>query len=113
YGLFLMQWGFVGAFLFALLAVLVMRGILSWIRRSLVLHESIADYDDQDRRTLETNRYIFWRRACFLIALAILYFGGAIALGISPGQALAMLPVLLLSAIPAVGYFILIFLAQF
>ncbi len=113
YGLFLMQWGVVGALLFALLAVLGMRGILSWIRRSLVLHERISDYDDQDRRTLETNRYIFWRRTCFLIALAILYFGGAIALGISPGQALAMLPILLLSAIPAVGYFILIFLAQF
>jgi ATP-dependent Zn protease len=113
YGLFLMQWGLVGSLLFALITILFMRGILSWIRRSLVLRERMSDYDDQDRRTLETNRYIFWRRACFLIALAIIYFGGALALGINPGEALAILPSLLLAAIPAVGYFILIFFAQF
>jgi ATP-dependent Zn protease len=76
YGL-LLQWGPVGSFLFALAAILILRGLLSWVRRSLVLRESIADEPTAARRTLETNRYIFWRRATVLGVLGLLYFGGA------------------------------------
>ena len=77
YGLLLMQWGFIASFLFALAAVVILRGILSWVRRSLILREKIADESSQDKRTLETNRYIFWRRTTVFLVLSVLYFGGA------------------------------------
>jgi ATP-dependent Zn protease len=76
YGL-LLQWGPVGSFLFALAAILILRGLLSWVRRTLVLGERIADEPTAAKRTLETNRYIFWRRTTVLGVLALLYFGGA------------------------------------
>jgi ATP-dependent Zn protease len=76
YGL-LLQWGPVGSFLFALAALVVLRGLLSWVKRSLVLSERIADEPTAAKRTLETNRYIFWRRATVIGVLALLYFGGA------------------------------------
>jgi ATP-dependent Zn protease len=76
YGL-LLQWGPVGSFLFALAALVVLRGILSWVKRSLVLRERIADEPTAEKRTLETNRYIFWRRATVIGVLGLLYFGGA------------------------------------
>jgi ATP-dependent Zn protease len=76
YGL-LLQWGPVGSFLFALAAILILRGLLTWVRRSLVLNERIADEPTAARRTLETNRYIFWRRATVFGVLGLLYFGGA------------------------------------
>jgi ATP-dependent Zn protease len=77
YGLLLMQWGFIGSFLFALAALILLRGILSWVRRTLILSERIADESTQEKRTLETNRYIFWRRMTVFLVLGGLYFGGA------------------------------------
>ena len=62
YGMILMQWGLVGSLLFALAVLVFCRGLITWIRRSLILRERIADDDDTNKRTLETNRYIFWRR---------------------------------------------------
>jgi ATP-dependent Zn protease len=76
YGL-LLQWGPVGSLLFALAAIVVLRGLLSWVRRTLVLGERIADEPTAAKRTLETNRYIFWRRTTVLGVLGLLYFGGA------------------------------------
>ena len=78
YGL-LMGWGPIGAFLFALAGVVIARGLLSWIKRSLVLKERIADEPKAETRTLETNRYIFWRRATFIGVPLVLYFFGASA----------------------------------
>ncbi len=75
YGL-LMQWGPIGSFLFALASLIILRGLMSWIRHSLVLRERISE-PNQDKRTLETNRYIFWRRFTVIGVLALLYFGGA------------------------------------
>jgi len=77
YGLLLMQWGFIASFLFALASIVILRGILSWVKRSLVLREKIADESSQDKRTLETNRYIFWRRMTVFLVLSVFYFGGA------------------------------------
>lgn len=114
YGYFLMQWGPIGSLLFALATLLVLRGFLSWIRRSLVLHEKMADHENQDTRTLETNRFIFWRRFTFLAVLLVLYFGGASFLfGVGFVEALAILPGLLLQGLLVIGQFGLIFLAQF
>ena len=64
--------GVVPAFFIAAATVLVMRGLASWIKRYLVLTERIADEKVVENRTLEINRYIFWRRASFLIALLAL-----------------------------------------
>jgi ATP-dependent Zn protease len=102
YGLFITQWGLLGSLLFAILSLVVLRGLVSWAKRSLVLREKIADEKSQDKRTLETNRYIFWRRASVLLVLGLLYFGGAyfafglgftdavVALVTSVGQALLL-----------------------
>jgi ATP-dependent Zn protease len=109
-----MQWGFVLSFLFALASIVVLRGLLSWVRRSLVLHEKVADYDDQDRRTLETNRYIFWRRATGIGVLLILYFGGAYLLfGLAFVDALAALPGLVGQGLLLVVQLGALFLANF
>jgi cell division protease FtsH len=58
-------WGVgpIWAFVIAVFSVLLLRGIVSWVKRWLILTERIADDSDTDTRTVETNRYIFWRRA--------------------------------------------------
>ena len=114
YGLLLMQWGFIGSFLFAVAALLILRGILSWVRRSLVLRERIADERTQDKRTLETNRYIFWRRTTVLLVLSALYFGGAyVGFGLGLFDALIALASLLGQALLLVVQLGALFLANF
>jgi ATP-dependent Zn protease len=115
YGLLLVQWGFVGSLIFAIIILVALRGWVSWIRRSLVLREKIKDEDDTDKRTMETNRYIFWRRATFVGVLLALYFYIAyIVLGLPPVEALAALPALLgqglLTLVQLGGFFIFNFL---
>src|SRR5205809_778371 len=113
YGM-LMQWGPIGSFLFALLALLFLRGLLSWIRRSLVLRERIPDETDQTVRTLETNRYIFWRRMTFISVLFLIYFGGAfVFLGLGVVEALILLPRLIAQALLLVVQLGALFLANF
>jgi cell division protease FtsH len=113
YGL-LLQWGPVGSFLFALAALVVLRGLLSWVRRSLVLREAIADEPTAAKRTLETNRYIFWRRASVIGVLALLYFGGAFYLfGLGFLEALVALGSLLGQALLLVVQLGALFLANF
>ncbi len=114
YGLFLMQWGPVASFLFALASVIILRGLLSWIRRSLVLSERISDEREQSKRTLETNRYIFWRRATVLGVLLIVYFGGAyVGFGLPVFDALIALPALIGQALLLVIQVGVVFLANF
>lgn len=95
YGLLLAGWGPLGAFVAALTGVLVMRGLLSWIRRSLVLRERLPDEEDPDKRALETNRYIFWRRLTFLMLFPgielIAYFAALVSQGQTPLEALGTL----------------------
>ena len=60
--------------------ILLLRGIVSWVRRWLVLTERISDDVTGDERNLETNRYIFWRRfILFVIPLVALFVGLALA----------------------------------
>jgi ATP-dependent Zn protease len=93
YGLAIAQWGLIPSFLIALLTVVFLRGLLSWLKRSLVLSEKIADETTQDQRTLETNRYIFWRRATGLgVLLAIYFVISFIAFGLAPFDAMLALP---------------------
>jgi ATP-dependent Zn protease len=114
YGLFLAGFGPIGSLLFALLAVVVLRGLLSWIKRSLVLRERIADEDSIDKRTLETNRYIFWRRVTFIAVPLGLYFGGAFFLfGLGLLESLVTLAGFLGTALVLVVQLGALFLANF
>jgi ATP-dependent Zn protease len=114
YGLVLMQWGWLGSFLFAIAALLVSRGLLSWIRRSLILRERLPDDESIDKRTIETNRYVFWRRLTSLAVLLALYLGGAyLAFGLEPGDALIALPGVIGQALLLVVQLGALFLANF
>jgi ATP-dependent Zn protease len=113
YGL-LLQWGPVGSFLFALAALVILRGLLSWVRRSLVLREKIADETTAAKRTLETNRYIFWRRGTVIGVLALIYFGGAFyGFGLGFVEALVALVSLVGQALLLVVQLGALFLANF
>ncbi|MDQ6741672.1 MAG: AAA family ATPase [Candidatus Dormibacteraeota bacterium] len=114
YGMILMQWGLVGSLLFALAVLIFCRGLITWMRRSLILRERIADDEDTNKRTLETNRYIFWRRITFLgVALGLYLSGSFFLLGLSPAETLLGLPGLLAQGLVVVAQFGLLFVAQF
>jgi ATP-dependent Zn protease len=66
YGSLLAGWGIFGSLVAAVVGMIALRGMVSWIRRAMVLRERLPDEDDPNKRTLETNRSIFWRRVCFL-----------------------------------------------
>src|SRR5579864_1424617 len=86
YAEFILHYDTPWAFLFAIVAILVVRGLFTYVKRWLILSERLAEEKDQETRTVETNRYIFWRRVFAIAILAALYFGGAaMVFGISPG----------------------------
>jgi ATP-dependent Zn protease len=87
YGTLLAGWGPVGSLIVALLAMVTLRGIASWIRRSMVLRERLPDEVDPDKRTLETNRFIFWRRVATITLILVLLFPGLEAVLVA-GQAI-------------------------
>jgi ATP-dependent Zn protease len=92
YGATIANWGW-WSLLAALGVVIFVRGLWSWFKRSLVLTERIADESSQDKRTLETNRYIFWRRMTAFGVVATAYFVVAYwAYGLAPLDALVSLP---------------------
>jgi len=117
YGSLLAGWGIFGSLVAAVFAMIALRGIVSWIRRSLVLRERLPDEDDPDQRTLETNRYIFWRRAFLLTLFPGIEIVGAyiflVNAGASPVQALGTLLGLLGQLMTSVLYIGFIFIAQF
>jgi ATP-dependent Zn protease len=87
YGSVLAGWGIFGSLVAAVFSMIVLRGLVSWIRRSMVLRERLPDEDDPDRRTLETNRYIFWRRFTFFMIFPgielIIYYANTLSGGTS------------------------------
>ncbi|TMC52885.1 MAG: AAA family ATPase [Chloroflexi bacterium] len=96
FGLIGLQLGIGWSLVYAVLAMLLARGILSMVRRSLILRERIAPESDVLERTVETNRAVFWKRALFLAAIPILYFTVMdLAFGLAPADALLALPTLL------------------
>ena len=106
--------GYAVAFLAGVLTVLALRGALSYVRRALVLREALADENDADKRTLETNRYIFWRRIFALAALIGIYVEGAgLLFGLEPAAALTVLPGLLLQGLGTVVQLGALLLANF
>src|SRR5258706_5552448 len=94
--------------------MLVCRGILSMIRRSLILRERMSPESDPMTRTVETNRAIFWRRALFLAAIPILYFASAYYLGgLAPQDALDALPQAIVAGLTNLLYVLFLLAANF
>ncbi|MBO0687922.1 MAG: AAA family ATPase, partial [Candidatus Dormibacteraeota bacterium] len=91
YGSLLAGWGLLGSLIAALFSMVLLRGIVVWIRRSMVLRERLPDEPDMDQRTLETNRYIFWRRFLGLVLVIgilelIVFYIAALSSGHSFGS---------------------------
>src|SRR6195256_7086445 len=94
--------------------MLLCRGLLSMVRRSLILRERIPPETDTLTRTVEPTRAIFWRRALFLAALPILYFTGAYFLfNLEPADALAALPQAIVSGLTNLLYVLFLLAANF
>jgi ATP-dependent Zn protease len=99
---------------FALVAMLLCRGILSIARRWLILRERIAPEIDTLTRTVETNRAIFWRRALFVAAIPVVYFIGAYYLfGLDPFAAIDALPGAIVAGISNLLYILFLLGANF
>ena len=93
FALIALQLGFGWSLAYAIVAMLLARGILSIVRRNLILRERMAPEVDVLKRTVETNRAVFWKRAIFLSLIPIGYFAVAFfAFGLAPEDALAALP---------------------
>ncbi|HLZ95744.1 MAG TPA: AAA family ATPase [Candidatus Dormibacteraeota bacterium] len=109
-----MQLGVFWSIVFAAAAMLVCRGVLTMLRRWLILSERMAPESSVDERTIETNRAIFWRRMMWLAILVAAYFLGAyLFFGLAPLDALAALPTFLATVIPTLAYFLVIMIANF
>ena len=114
YASFVWSMGPVLSILLGLATVLFLRGAFSYVKRKMILSERIADEDDSDIRTLETNRYIFWQRVFAISILLSLYFGVVYAMfQLAPLEALAILPQLLLQLLLTVGQLGALLLANF
>ena len=114
FALIFLQAGLGWSFLYALVAMLLARGILSIVRRWLIVGERMAPESDPMTRTVETNRAIFWRRALFVAAAPVLYLVGAyVMFGLEPIDALAALPQFLATALQQLLYLLLLLGANF
>jgi len=109
-----MQAGIVASLLWALFAFLLARGVLSIVRRWLIVRESITPQTDVLQRTVETNRAIFWRRVLYVMAIPVLYFVAMyLIFGFGPDAAIAVIPVVLQGFFTNLLYVIFLIIAQF
>jgi len=109
-----MQAGIVASLLWALFAFLLARGVLSIVRRWLIVRESITPQTDVLQRTVETNRAIFWRRVLYVMAIPVLYFIAMyLIFGFGRDAAIAVIPVVLQGFFTNLLYVIFLIIAQF
>jgi len=114
YAEFLLGYGILGSLLFGLAVVLFIRGLASWVKRYLILSERVGEETSVDKRTLETNRYIFWRRLIITVVVVGLYMSVAsMFFGLTPVEAMVALPSLLLQVLTTVAQFAVFMLANF
>jgi cell division protease FtsH len=91
-----MQLGIGWSLAYAVFAMLLCRGILSLVKRWLIIRETLPAEPDVLARTVETNRSIFWRRLLWLSVVPVLFFGSmSIFFGLEPIDALTVLPSLI------------------
>src|SRR5690348_1265085 len=94
--------------------MLAARGILSMVRRALIVRERMAPESDVLQRTVETNRAVFWKRAIFLALVPAFYFLGAyLVAGLTPEDAIAALPQFLALALTQLVYLLFLLGANF
>src|SRR5690348_6415112 len=94
--------------------MLIARGILSIVRRALIVRERMAPEADVMQRTVETNRAVFWRRAFFIALVPIAYFTVAyVFFGQAPEDALAALPDFIALALTQLVYLLFLLGANF
>jgi ATP-dependent Zn protease len=114
FALIWLQLGIGWSLAYALFAMIVTRGLLSIVKRWLILRERVTPETDVLTRTVETNRAIFWKRALLIAIVPILYFGAMnVILGLTPFDALALLPQLAQSFFTNLLYVLFLILAQF
>jgi ATP-dependent Zn protease len=114
FALIWLQLGIGWSLVYALFAMIVCRGLLSIVRRWLILRERVTPETDVLQRTVETNRAIFWKRALWIAVVPVLYFGATnIIFGLTPFDALALLPQLAQSFFTNLLYVLFLILAQF
>jgi len=109
-----LQLGIGWSLVYAVVAMLLFRGLLSIARRWLIVRERIVPQTDVLERTVETNRAVFWKRAIFLSLFPIIYFGAAyVMFGMLPEDALAALPQFLQLALTQLLYLFFLLGANF
>ena len=114
FALIWLQLGIGWSLIYALFAMIVTRGLLSIVRRWLILRERVTPETDVLQRTVETNRAIFWKRALWIALVPALYFGAMdLVFGLAPFDALAILPQLAQSFFTNLLYVLFLILAQF
>ena len=114
FALIFLQLGIGWSLLYAVVAMLVARGILTIVRRALIVRERLSPETDVLQRTVETNRAVFWKRFLFVAAIPTLYFGVMyFAFNLSPEEALAALPALLAQVLTQLLYLFFLLGANF
>ena len=109
-----LQLGVFWSLLYSILAMLLARGLLSMIRRALILRERMAPESDVLERTVETNRAVFWKRAIYLALVPVIYFTIAyFAFGLAPEDALLALPDFIALALTQLVYLLFLLGANF
>src|SRR5712664_2512123 len=108
-----MQLGIGWSIAYAVIAMLLCRGIFSMVRRWLIVREHIAPETDVNQRTVETNRAIFWKRAIFVALVPAIYFGASYLLfSLTPEDAIAALPAFLQTALTQLIYLFFLLMAN-
>ena len=93
FALIFLQMGIAWSLVYAAVFMLICRGVLSVIRRALILRERMAPESDVMTRTVETNRAIFWRRVLYPSVVLAVLLGPYLWVsywnyGVDPGDAL-------------------------
>jgi cell division protease FtsH len=113
FALIYMQLGIGWSLAYAVIAMLLCRGVFTMARRWLIIREHIAPETEVNQRTVETNRAIFWKRAIFLALVPAIYFGASYLLfSLPPEDAIAALPAFLQTALTQLVYLFFLLLAN-
>jgi ATP-dependent Zn protease len=114
FGLIALQLGVAWSIVYAVVAMIICRGILTLLKRWLILSERISAEGTAEERTIETNRAIFWRRVFWVVVLFVLYFGAAFMFfGLAPGDAIVALPAFLAAVLPQLFYVLALMVVNF
>ncbi|MGH7765477.1 MAG: AAA family ATPase [Candidatus Dormibacteraceae bacterium] len=114
FALIFLQLGIAWSIVYAIITMVIARGIFTLFKRWLILSERIAPENKPEERTIETNRTIFWRRMIWLAVLFGLYFGTAyVAFGLAPADAITALPTFLGAVLPQLFYVLALMVVNF